>query len=92
LTWGLQPAAVRADFPAPENPATTSASGVPRGRQRPLVPAAELPETSVTLLNRLQNPHDQEAWEPFLHLYGPLLREWIRVRGLSLAAAEDIVQ
>ena len=31
------------------------------------------PATRVTLLDRIRNPQDQEAWAEFVGLYGPLV-------------------
>ena len=49
-------------------------------------------ETSPTLLERLRQPHDQEAWGRFVRLYTPLLMEWARRLGLQEADASDLLQ
>jgi RNA polymerase sigma factor (sigma-70 family) len=48
--------------------------------------------TSTTLLNRLLQMNQPEAWERFVHLYVPLLLVWARRQGLQVADAEDLVQ
>jgi RNA polymerase sigma-70 factor (ECF subfamily) len=48
--------------------------------------------TPVSLLTRLQQPADTEAWPRFARLYTPLLRHWARRCGLSDADAADLVQ
>jgi len=48
--------------------------------------------TSVTLLERLRDPTDQDAWSRFVRLYTPLLIYWGRKCGLQTADAADLVQ
>jgi RNA polymerase sigma-70 factor (ECF subfamily) len=48
--------------------------------------------TSVSLLGRLRQPEDQEAWRRFVHLYSPLLYYWARGVKLPQADAADLVQ
>jgi RNA polymerase sigma-70 factor (ECF subfamily) len=48
--------------------------------------------TSVSLLERVRNPADQEAWNRFVQLYSPLLFDWCRRSGLQLADAADLTQ
>lgn len=48
--------------------------------------------TSLTLLERLRTPGDQEAWLRFVRLYTPLLYHWARRAGLAGHDAEDLVQ
>lgn len=48
--------------------------------------------TSVSLLGRLRQPGDQEAWRRFVHLYSPLLYYWARSVQLPVADAADLVQ
>ena len=48
--------------------------------------------TSVSLLGRLRQPEDQEAWRRFVHLYSPLLYYWARGVKLPIADAADLVQ
>jgi len=51
-----------------------------------------MPETSLTLLDRLRQPDQPDAWNRFARLYAPLLLEWALARGLQNADAEDLVQ
>jgi len=48
--------------------------------------------TSPTLLNRLRQPSQPEAWARFVHLYSPLLLCWARRQGFQDADAQDLVQ
>jgi RNA polymerase sigma-70 factor (ECF subfamily) len=48
--------------------------------------------TSLTLLERLRQPDDQEAWGRFVELYTPLLYRWGRRVGLREQDAADLVQ
>ncbi len=48
--------------------------------------------TSLSLLERLQHPADQAAWERFVDLYTPLLYAWTRRLGVPDADAADLVQ
>lgn len=50
------------------------------------------PETRESLLQRLPNAEDREAWERFVDVYGPLLFRLARAKGLQPADAEDFVQ
>jgi RNA polymerase sigma-70 factor (ECF subfamily) len=49
-------------------------------------------ETPFTLLLRLKNRSDHEAWRQFVQLYAPLLRIWADHTGLQDSDAEDLVQ
>lgn len=48
--------------------------------------------TSGSLLERLRNPDEQEAWNRFADLYTPLLYYWLRRLGLPENDAADLVQ
>jgi RNA polymerase sigma-70 factor (ECF subfamily) len=48
--------------------------------------------TSPTLLERLRQPAEQDAWGRFVQLYTPLLYTWTRHFGLNEADAADLVQ
>ncbi|WP_372717686.1 RNA polymerase sigma factor [Novipirellula sp.] len=50
------------------------------------------PITRATLLLRLRDGADNEAWSEFLRDYGPMLYRFARSRGLQDADAADIVQ
>ena len=57
-------------------------------------PPAEpfMPDTRSTLLKRVQDPSDGEAWTEFVALYEPLLLRYIGSRGLNDNDARDVVQ
>ena len=48
--------------------------------------------TSASLLQRLRQPGEQEAWDRFVKLYTPLLYHWARRAGLHEPDAADLVQ
>src|SRR5262249_53365460 len=48
--------------------------------------------TPVSLLVRLRQPSDAEAWRHFVDLYTPLLYCWARRLGMQVADAGDLVQ
>lgn len=49
-------------------------------------------ETQSTLLLRIRDPKDAEAWRAFVALYGPLLYRYARSKGLQDADAADVGQ
>jgi RNA polymerase sigma-70 factor (ECF subfamily) len=49
-------------------------------------------QTPPSLLLRLRNPGDREAWELFVRVYGPLIFGHARRRGLAYQDAEDVTQ
>lgn len=49
-------------------------------------------ETSVTLLARVRDGRDQNAWREFFALYYPLVCRYARERGLRLEEAEEVAQ
>jgi RNA polymerase sigma-70 factor (ECF subfamily) len=50
-------------------------------------------ETSTqSLLERLRQPHANEAWQRFVALHTPLLRFWTRRLGVHNQDAEDLIQ
>lgn len=53
---------------------------------------AEPPPTRVTLLNRLKDGADTDAWVEFVRLYGPVVYGFARKRGLQDADAADLMQ
>src|SRR6476660_4182112 len=53
---------------------------------------AEPPATRVTLLARLKDGADGDAWREFVHLYGPVIYGFARKRGLQDADAADLMQ
>jgi RNA polymerase sigma-70 factor (ECF subfamily) len=44
------------------------------------------------LLLRIREPHDAEAWETFVRVYGPLIYRHCRGRGLQDADAAEVTQ
>ncbi|QDU94500.1 sigma-70 family RNA polymerase sigma factor [Lignipirellula cremea] len=48
--------------------------------------------TSVSLLRRLQQPHEETAWQRFVDLYAPLVFHWGKRQGLRVEDAADLVQ
>ena len=53
---------------------------------------AEPPLTRVTLLARLKDGRDADAWREFVRLYGPVVYGFARNRGLQDADAADLMQ
>lgn len=51
-----------------------------------------IPPTQPTLLVRIRDAQDQEAWERFVDLYAPLVYGFLRKRGLQDADAADLTQ
>jgi RNA polymerase sigma factor (sigma-70 family) len=52
----------------------------------------EWPATRVTLIDRLRDPQDREAWTEFVALYGPLIFEFARRRLPQDEDAADVMQ
>lgn len=52
----------------------------------------EWPATRVTLLDRLRDPRDHEAWAEFVSLYGPLVFQFARRRLPQDDDAADVMQ
>jgi RNA polymerase sigma factor (sigma-70 family) len=59
---------------------------------RPPSPVDRPTTTSVTLLGRLRDPADAEAWREFDARYRELILWFLRRRGLQIADAEDVAQ
>ncbi len=53
---------------------------------------SDTPTTRPSLLVRLRNPMDERAWDEFVEIYGPLIDQLARRRGLQDADAADLVQ
>lgn len=51
-----------------------------------------VPPTRPSLLVRLKDARDREAWERFVDLYAPLIFGFVRKRGLQEADAADLTQ
>lgn len=50
------------------------------------------PETNLSLLMRICDHHDREAWEQFAGIYRPAIVRFAKQRGLQVADAEDLAQ
>ena len=53
---------------------------------------AEPPLTRVTLLARIRDGRDGDAWQEFVQIYGPVVYRFARNRGLQDADAADLMQ
>jgi RNA polymerase sigma-70 factor (ECF subfamily) len=53
---------------------------------------AEIPPTRASLLVRLRDPADGDAWGQFVDLYAPLVYGYLRKQGLQDADAADLSQ
>jgi DNA-directed RNA polymerase specialized sigma24 family protein len=51
-----------------------------------------LPDTRATLLARLRDPADADAWREFTRLYAGVVYGFARRRGLQDADAADLMQ
>ena len=49
-------------------------------------------DTSLSLLDRLQNHDDPETWDRLVSLYAPLLRGWLRKYEVQDSDVDDLVQ
>src|SRR5437016_1732184 len=52
----------------------------------------ESPPTRASLLIRLRDPQDQEAWRQFIEVYSAIIYGFARKRGLQDADAADLMQ
>lgn len=52
----------------------------------------ESPETHASLILRVQNRDDQQAWREFVEIYQPVIYRLARFKGLQHVDAEDVVQ
>jgi RNA polymerase sigma factor (sigma-70 family) len=52
----------------------------------------EPPPTRASLLVRIRDPHDTEAWRQFVQLYAAVVYGYARKRGLQDADAADLMQ
>lgn len=64
----------------------------PGARQELLAIVPPPPETRESLIQRLPNAADGEAWDRFVEIYEPLLFRLARAKGFQTADAEDFVQ
>src|SRR5690349_16674686 len=53
---------------------------------------AEFPPTRASLLLRLRDPRDEDAWQDFVDLYAPVVYRYARKQGLQDADAADLCQ
>lgn len=53
---------------------------------------SQIPETRPSLLLRLRDPQDSEAWGEFLDIYEPLIQRLARRRGFQDADARELAQ
>lgn len=53
---------------------------------------AEAPVTRASLLVRLRDPQDHDAWQQFFHVYSSVVYGFARRRGLQDADAADLMQ
>ncbi len=53
---------------------------------------SRIPETRASLLWRIRDTQDQEAWNAFVEVYAPVVDAFARRRGLNNADSADIVQ
>ena len=51
-----------------------------------------IPNTRVSLLLRIKDPADRDAWEEFVEIYRPIIYRMARKRGLQDADAQDLAQ
>jgi RNA polymerase sigma-70 factor (ECF subfamily) len=52
----------------------------------------EMPATRPSLLVRIRDARDREAWQQFVQVYGPVVYGYGRKRGLQDADAADLTQ
>src|SRR5262249_36696286 len=52
----------------------------------------DAPLTRASLLVRIRDGHDQEAWRQFVQVYAPVVYGFARKRGLQDADAADVMQ
>jgi len=57
-----------------------------------LIMASEGPSTSSSLIERVRNLQDQEAWREFEIIYKPLIRRYVRSRGVGEPELDYLVQ
>lgn len=50
------------------------------------------PDTRLTLIQRISDPADQQAWEEFVFIYTPVVYNFCLARGLQISDAEDMTQ
>jgi hypothetical protein len=68
------------------------AAGTALQKALPGEPMAEIPRTRASLLLRLRDPQDGNAWREFVDLYAPIVYGYARKKGLQDADAADLSQ
>ncbi|MFN3191327.1 MAG: sigma-70 family RNA polymerase sigma factor [Aureliella sp.] len=53
---------------------------------------AEIPETRESLIVRVKDPRDRDAWDQFVSIYRPVIYRMARSRGIQDADAQDLAQ
>ena len=56
------------------------------------MPMTESPETHASLILRLRDRADQQAWREFVEIYQPVIYRLARYKGLQHADADDVIQ
>jgi RNA polymerase sigma-70 factor (ECF subfamily) len=51
-----------------------------------------MPETSRSLLDRLQSQPDDATWTRLVDVYTPVIRHWLDTQGLASSDADDLTQ
>jgi RNA polymerase sigma-70 factor (ECF subfamily) len=51
-----------------------------------------MPETPISLLERLRLRPDEASWQRLVQLYTPWIRDWLRRQGLADADVDDLAQ
>jgi RNA polymerase sigma-70 factor (ECF subfamily) len=51
-----------------------------------------MPETPISLLERLRLRPDEESWQRLVQLYTPWIADWLRRQGLAAADVDDLSQ
>lgn len=51
-----------------------------------------MPETPISLLERLRLRPDEASWQRLVQLYTPWIQDWLRRQGLATADVEDLAQ
>jgi DNA-directed RNA polymerase specialized sigma24 family protein len=51
-----------------------------------------VPDTPISLLERLRLRPDEASWQRLVALYTPLIREWLRRHDLAGSDADDLTQ
>ena len=55
-------------------------------------PGLRMPETPRSLLERLRRQPDEQAWTRLVHVYTPLLHDWLRRQNVQPSDMDDLIQ